>query len=273
MSDTTEDGPRRAAGAPPGRRPNGLARERAIVTAATDLFAEIGLDATTRDLAARLGITQPLLYRYFDSKEALVERVLAEALSGDWKPGWDRALGERAVPLRERLIAFYADYLDEVLTYRRVRLALFSGLKGLGEGLFQDLRARILDRVLRESRCAFSLPEAAGARDAELVRALHDSIFCLALRRHVHGWSPAWGMREMVAQRVDTFLEGAAVGMARPVCGEAPDTELAGPPLSTGGLLWAAAPDRDRDRAPRGAATRAAMVWEKNEATPQRAHD
>jgi AcrR family transcriptional regulator len=249
-------------------------RERQILEGAIAYFAEAGFSGQTRELSSRLGITQPLLYRYFDSKETLIERMLEEALSGDWKPDWDRVLAERGVPLRERLIAFHLDYLDEVLTYRRVRLVMFSGLKGLGEGMFQHLRARVLDRVLEESRSAFSLPRGTGPWDGELVRALHDSIFFLALRRHVLGWSSTRGMRELVAERVDTFLEGAAAGIARPGREEVPDAEPVGEPRPGGGMVWVAAPDpADAPQGTIAAASLGAMVLEKNEATPQRARD
>ena len=53
-------------------------RERLIVEGAVRFFAEEGFEGQTRRLAARLGITQPLLYRYFPSKRALVERVYQE---------------------------------------------------------------------------------------------------------------------------------------------------------------------------------------------------
>ena len=44
------------------------ARERQIVEGAVAYFAEVGLDGQTRELARRLGITQPLLFRYFPTK-------------------------------------------------------------------------------------------------------------------------------------------------------------------------------------------------------------
>jgi TetR/AcrR family transcriptional regulator len=43
-----------------------------IIVAATDLFSERSFDgATTRDIAARAGVTQPLLHYHFRSKEEL----------------------------------------------------------------------------------------------------------------------------------------------------------------------------------------------------------
>jgi TetR/AcrR family transcriptional regulator len=53
-------------------RPSADATRDRIVAAATDLFAERSFDgATTREIAARAGVTQPLLNYHFRSKEEL----------------------------------------------------------------------------------------------------------------------------------------------------------------------------------------------------------
>ncbi|MEM6930204.1 MAG: helix-turn-helix domain-containing protein, partial [Myxococcota bacterium] len=53
-----------------------------MLRAARDCFAERGLAATTtREIARRAGVTQPLLHHYFGSKDALFDAVLEAALS------------------------------------------------------------------------------------------------------------------------------------------------------------------------------------------------
>jgi TetR/AcrR family transcriptional regulator len=53
-------------------RPSADATRDRIVAAATDLFSERSFDgATTRDIAAQAGVTQPLLTYHFHSKEEL----------------------------------------------------------------------------------------------------------------------------------------------------------------------------------------------------------
>ena len=61
-------------------------REREIVRGAVAYFAEVEFEGSTRDLAARIGVTQPLPYRYFPSKDALLDRVYQEVYLGRWDP-------------------------------------------------------------------------------------------------------------------------------------------------------------------------------------------
>src|SRR5713101_223318 len=88
-------------GPPPkrGRRLEPEDREREIVDGAVAFFAEVGFDAGLRDLAKRLGITHQNLFRYFPTKEALVERVYKEVYLDGWQPEWETALHDSSQPL------------------------------------------------------------------------------------------------------------------------------------------------------------------------------
>ena len=61
-------------------------REEIILREATIYFAENGLSAGTIELARRIGITQPLLYKYFPTKDALFEKVYERLLPQSWNP-------------------------------------------------------------------------------------------------------------------------------------------------------------------------------------------
>lgn len=64
------------------------ARPGELVRAAAELFSERGFAATRlEDVAARAGISKGTVYLYFDSKEALFEAVVREAIT----PNLDRA--------------------------------------------------------------------------------------------------------------------------------------------------------------------------------------
>jgi len=67
-------------------------REQQILEGAVKFFAEKGFSGQTRELALQLGITQPLLYRYFPTKRSLIERVFEEAYINKLDPEWSVAL-------------------------------------------------------------------------------------------------------------------------------------------------------------------------------------
>jgi AcrR family transcriptional regulator len=64
----------------PGRKRDAAATRQALLDAGAKLFAERGFDRTTvRDIADLAGVNQALLFRYFGSKEALFEEVIARS--------------------------------------------------------------------------------------------------------------------------------------------------------------------------------------------------
>ncbi len=195
------------------RRLDPRVREDAIVKASIAFFAEHGFDGSTRDLAARIGITQPLLYRYFPSKEALLDRVYEEIYMEPWKADWSSVLKDRTVPLQARLTRFYQDYARAVLTYEWIRLFMFAGLKGLdfNARYLTFLRSTVFDTVAREIRHAGGLPESEPVREAEveLIWGLHASIFYLGVRRFIYGMPLPQDVNSDIALRVRAFLEGA----------------------------------------------------------------
>ena len=77
-------------------RPSADATRERILAAALDLFSERGFDgASTREIAARAGVTQPLLNYHFSAKDELW-RAAVDGLFG----ALTRALAERAAGLR-----------------------------------------------------------------------------------------------------------------------------------------------------------------------------
>ena len=100
---------------PPGRRRlSRAARKDEIVLAAAQLFSETGFEGSTREIAQRAGITQPLLYRYFPSKVDLIEAVYEKVYLDRWNPDWDAALLDRSKPVKERFQEFYEAYTNRV---------------------------------------------------------------------------------------------------------------------------------------------------------------
>ncbi|RDI48232.1 TetR/AcrR family transcriptional regulator [Nocardia mexicana] len=64
---------------PVGRKRDAAATRNALLAAAQELFAERGYErATVRDIAARAGVNQALLFRYFGSKDELFRAAIAD---------------------------------------------------------------------------------------------------------------------------------------------------------------------------------------------------
>jgi AcrR family transcriptional regulator len=190
-------------------------RERLIAREAVLFFCEVGFDGQTRELAKRIGITQPLLYRYFPSKSALIERVYQEVYLNRWNPHWEEILDDRSRPLRERIVAFYQDYAKAILAYEWIRIWMFSGLKGmdLNARYLTILRDRIYTRVIREVRREHGLPSPdevpIGEMEFELVWALHASIFYIGIRKWIYGLDIPADVEAVVSGLAVAFLDGA----------------------------------------------------------------
>lgn len=196
-------------------------RERLIAQAAVHFFAEQGFEGQTRELARRLGIAQPLLYRYFPNKHALIERVYREVFVDPWQDEWFTALADRRRPLKERLTYFYREYAATAVGYERVRLFILAGLKGgldLNARFFKMLRERVFVAVVREVRHANGLPPLESVpmseTEAELVWMLHAAIFYIGIRRWIYGLPVPVNIDTVIEAMVATFLEGVPKEMA-----------------------------------------------------------
>src|ERR1039457_7399723 len=89
-------------------------RAEQILKGSIRFFAEHGFSGQTRALAKELGISKGLLYRYFPSKEALIDRVYEEVFLRRWSPEREAALVDRSRPMIDRLKVFYIGYAKMV---------------------------------------------------------------------------------------------------------------------------------------------------------------
>lgn len=78
------------------------------------IFAECGFEGQTRELHKRLGITQPLLYRYFPSKEASSSGSIRKFSSGAGSRPGSRSSPIVGNFLRARLVHFYHEYAEVI---------------------------------------------------------------------------------------------------------------------------------------------------------------
>lgn len=106
-------------------RLEGDARRSQIVDVARRLFAQRGYrSTTTRDLARAAGISDALLYRYFESKEELLRAVVDRGIAGFAAMGGAAGVG-RDRPLPERLQHLGRAFI-ETLAAQRDLLMLFA---------------------------------------------------------------------------------------------------------------------------------------------------
>lgn len=216
-----------AAKAEPKKRMDPDAREAHIVAEAVQFFAEQGFEGKTRDLATRIGITQPLLYRYFPSKESLIERVYQEVYVRRWNPAWEPLIADRSVALPDRLCRFYKEYSRAIYDYVWVRMFVYSGLKGvdINDRYLRTIRDKVLRPVCTELRHLHGLPApedvAISAQELELVWGLHGSFFYRAIRRYIYGLTTTADSDTAIENEVRVFLAGVRQVQAEIVAVEA----------------------------------------------------
>ena len=100
-------------------------RRRRIEEAATALFAERGYAATTiDDIVTGAGVTKPMLYRHFESKQALVMSLLERHRDELAAAPLDVLLATEQAPFPERLDAMLDAWFGYVEAHPFVRLLL-----------------------------------------------------------------------------------------------------------------------------------------------------
>jgi AcrR family transcriptional regulator len=192
-----------------------LMRRRHLIEEAFAYFAEVGLSGSTRGLAKRVGITQPLLYRYFRTKDSLIEAVYDLIYVNRWRPEWTQTLTDRTVELQARLNFFYKSYADVVLNREWLRIYLFAGLNGaeLNKWCIGLLEDRILKTIYRELYAELHAPlppdYQPSAEEVELVWNLHSAIFYHAVRKHVFQVPVFDDQHATIELAIDLFLSGA----------------------------------------------------------------
>jgi AcrR family transcriptional regulator len=187
-------------------------RRREFIRKATDFFAEEGFNGGTRELARRLGVTQPLLYRYFPSKDDLIKEVYRTVYLEPLDSGWEKRLTDRSRPIRDRLQQFYNAYTDVIFNRTWLRIYLFSGLKGLdiNRWYVSVVRDKILSRIVKECRFEAGLPAQAKPTAAELEMAwvFHSGIFYYGVRKYIYESPVLEDKEKMIADALDVYLAG-----------------------------------------------------------------
>jgi len=200
---------------PTGLRLNPEVRRQQILDAAVAYFAEAGFGVQTRELSRRIGVSQPLLYRYFPSKQDLIAAVFDEVFLSQWNDGWVKGLKDRSLPLRDRLMQFYMQYAAATYRSEWIRIYMYAGLAdlGLNHDYLDMVRKKILRVMCAEFRHEFVKSDAKlppiTSRELELVWSLHGSMFYWAVRNNIFNATPQTAFELRTGDAIDLFLHGA----------------------------------------------------------------
>ena len=189
------------------------ARERKIVDGAIAYFSEVGFSGQTRELSRQLGVTQPLLYRYFPSKQALIERVFKEVFLGRWDAQWLQRIQDRTQPLHDRLLGFYQDYAKATYRPEWIRIYMYAGLAdtGFNRRYIGLIQRRLLVAICLELRqhCRVKSTEPVTRAEIEFVWKLHGGMFYYAIRRFIYRAPVEQDFAASADHAISAFLAGA----------------------------------------------------------------
>lgn len=195
-------------------RGSGHERREEILRAARELFLEHGVEGvSTRQIAARVGISQTALYVYFKSKEEMLDRLVDAALRklgvalDAVNVSWADPVDFLRANLRE-YIRFGLSHPDEyrlvfmLRDARRKADELFSKEHNpVGEALFNVLKSRIEQGVASgKLRCLKT-----GRSAAQSVWAAMHGLVALRLAFPDFDWVP---VDEQIEGHVDMLLYG-----------------------------------------------------------------
>ena len=105
-------------------RADAARNEDAVLEAAKALFAEVGVDAPVRDIAARAGVGMGTLYRRFPKRSDLIAAVLRREVDACVDEGARLAETRPPMAALSRWLERYADFLQ---TKKGLAVALRSG--------------------------------------------------------------------------------------------------------------------------------------------------
>ena len=189
-------------------------RRAAILDESAFFFAAHGFSASTRDLAESMGIRQALLYKYFESKEVLIESVFEEFVTHNWKPQYSSIISDRKLSLEDRLTSSLLGQFEN-----KTNVGLLLGLRAVLDGrnfpfvFVNEIDASIINPLVEELRYKFDLPKLqvlpmmVGER--ELVLGLYGAIYFFLIREYVSGGEVSVNKDALIKVYVEAFLNGA----------------------------------------------------------------
>lgn len=191
-------------------------RRASIVEAACNLFADKGFrGTTTRELAAAVGVTEPVLYEHFGTKRDLYAAIIESKAKHS---------GETILELSERYMAtdddrgFFMDLGNLIVDKYMgdptfVRLLLFSNLENHDlKELFHSLGNNCFEMVSKHLERRMTGGAMRKADPKVAARAFFGMVAHYAMSGLVFGFAPFdRPSKEIVREMVDIYLSGMCV--------------------------------------------------------------
>lgn len=191
----------------------------AITSAAIELFARRGYEATTmQDVAARVGMTAPALYYYYESKQRLLYEAIEanlERFAGMLDLVVPQGTGTATLELRS-FVRTHLEFQLEDLDRARLYNAMFLGTSALLEALSAGQRSEILKVQGRvRARLAAILERGARRREFAMVDPVVTAMGIMAQGEFAVSWY-APGGRLSIAEVAEQCAELAVRMVSAP---------------------------------------------------------
>lgn len=184
------------------------------------LLCDRGAAFNTRELSERLGISHPLLFRYFASKDEIIEAVFQTVFLGRLSPelrsAYERQTGN---PVR-KWTDFYSNYAPKIFDRVWVRIFISSALQeDVISRRYFDLLIVPLVTALAEDTERHCFGKAADPASEcrlmslELAWMTHSSLFYSGLRRWVYHLDVPDDIVSIMAVRVRAHFAGALAAL------------------------------------------------------------
>ncbi len=192
-------------------------RRAAIVSAAMQLFAKNGFrGTTTREIAAAVGVSEPVLYQHFAAKRDLYTAIVDQMVS-DVGVEFDAIVQHvnEATNPREFLLAVGAAVVDWYTTRgEHIRLLFFSALEG--HDLAEIWHGKATTQFLRlveggiekwQGQGLLRVADPVVAARAFIGMVAHYGLTTTLFQMPI----PGWGRETAIEQFVDLFLGGLSL--------------------------------------------------------------
>jgi hypothetical protein len=168
-----------------------------------------------------------LLFKYFPTKELLIERVYQEVFIGRWNPYWESMIHDRSKPIESRLGDVYKGYARAILDHQWIRLFMFAGLKnsGVNTRWLRFITEHLVKPICSEMRVTLALPDTSAVpvteMELELVLGISSRIVSYGLRKFIYGTPVPKDLDPIIDAEVAIFVRGARGIIAEVVKGRA----------------------------------------------------